>query len=105
MTTTAPTKESTGILEKSLHIGERVAHAVIQTERVKDQLTHAVEDAKTEAQRALKRTRRATADLNEDTAYRIKHDPFRAVAYTFGAGLALGALISWAVARQSKKCV
>ncbi len=109
MTATAPTKESTGILEKSLHVGERVAQAVIQTERVKDQLTHAVEDlkedVKAEAQRAIKRTRRAAEDLTEDTAYRIKHDPFRAVACTFGAGFALGALASWAVTRRQKECV
>ena len=98
-------KESTGILEKSLHVGERVAQAVIQTERVKDQLTHAVADAKTEAQRYAKRTRRAAEDLSEDAAYRIKHDPFRAVAYTFGAGFALGALVSWAVAQRKKECV
>ena len=109
MAATAPTKEatkeSTGILEKSLHVGERVAQAVIQTERFKDQFTHVVEDAKTEAQRAIKRTRRAAEDLTEDTAYRIKHDPFRAVAYTFGAGFALGALVSWAVTRHQKECV
>ena len=102
MTATAPTKEATGILEKTLHVGERVAQAVIQTERVKDQLTHAVEDVKTEAKRYAKRTRRAAEDLSEEAAHRIKHDPFSAVAITFGAGFLLGTLVSWAVAQRSK---
>ena len=95
-------KETTGILEKTFRAGEQAAKVVVNVERVKDQLTHVVEDAKTEAQRYAKRTRRAAEDLTEETAYRIKHDPFQAVALTFATGFVLGALAGWAISKKSK---
>jgi ElaB/YqjD/DUF883 family membrane-anchored ribosome-binding protein len=103
MAVAAPAKAETGLLEKTFHAGEQLAQTVVNAERVKAQLNHAVEDAKIEAQRFAKRTRRAAEDLTEETAYRIKHDPFQAVAITFGAGFALGALAGWAISRRGKE--
>lgn len=104
MAVSAPAKETTGLLEKSLQAGEQLAQTVINAERIKTQLTHAVEDARTEAQRFAKRTRRAAEDLTDETAYRIKHDPFQAVAITFGAGFVLGTLAGLIVSRRGKEC-
>ena len=72
-------KEKNGLLEKAMHVGERLVEVGGEAERLKTAASHAVEDAVTEAKRLAKRTRYAAEDLIEDAAHRVKHHPLRAV--------------------------
>lgn len=66
-----------------------------EANRLRRQVANAVEDRYDDARRAIRRGRYAAGDAVDETAYRIKRDPFSAVAVTFGAGLVAGVLIGW----------
>jgi ElaB/YqjD/DUF883 family membrane-anchored ribosome-binding protein len=87
-TAEAPAKD--GLLNKGLHVAEKVARAGYEVERLKARASHAVEDGTVAAKRMIKRGRYAAEDLREETAHRIKRDPFRAVLVTFGVGVGVG---------------
>jgi len=65
--------------------------------------SHAVEDAMTEARRMAKRGRYVAEDLVDETAHRIKRDPFRSVAITLAVGLGIGALAGWLAGRGGRR--
>ena len=71
-------------------------------ERVKSLVTFATEEGAHAAKRAVKLAKQAVETLEEvrdDTAYRIKHEPFKAVAIVGGAGLVLGAAAGFLTGR------
>lgn len=77
--------------DKTSQLGQLGAEA----NRLRRQVANAVEDRYDDARRTIRRGRYAAADALDETAYRIKRDPFNAVAATFGAGLVAGVLIGW----------
>jgi ElaB/YqjD/DUF883 family membrane-anchored ribosome-binding protein len=91
-----------GLLGKAVHVTERVAQVGVEASRIKTRASHAFEDAVVEAKRLAKRGRYAAEDLVDDAAYRIKRDPLRSVAITFGAGFALGLVAGWLVGRGKR---
>lgn len=99
------TKEITKerLLEKAAHAGAQVAQAAVAAERVKERINHAVEDSVTAARRTARRTRYAAEDLVDETAYRIKREPLRAVAVMFSVGFGLGALTSLLITHTVSK--
>jgi ElaB/YqjD/DUF883 family membrane-anchored ribosome-binding protein len=56
----------------------------------KEALMNAAEDSQASVQRFTKRARHAAADYADDTAYRVKKNPFAslAIAFAVGAGVA-----------------
>src|SRR4030095_1082345 len=95
--------EKRSLIAQAVHAGERVVQVGVEAARLKAQASHAVEDARIEARRLAKRGRRAADDLLEETAYRIKRDPFRSVAITLAVGLGVGALAGWLAGRTRKR--
>lgn len=91
------------LLEKAAHAGAQVAQAAVAAERVKERINHAVEDSVTAARRTARRTRHAAEDLVDETTYRIKREPLRAVAVMFGVGFGLGALTGLLIAHTVSK--
>jgi ElaB/YqjD/DUF883 family membrane-anchored ribosome-binding protein len=87
--------EESKLLDKAMHVGERLAEVGGEVSRLKTAASHAVEDAVTEAKRLAKRSRYAAEDLVEDAAHRVKRDPLRSVALGFAIGLGVGALVVW----------
>jgi hypothetical protein len=55
------------------------------------------------ARRLALRGRRAAEDLLDDTAYRVRRDPLRAVAVCFVIGVGLGMLAGWRVTRGGRR--
>ncbi len=55
----------------------------------------AAEDGVHAARRAIRRGVGAMHDAQDETAYYVKRQPFKALALAFGAGLQIGALIAW----------
>jgi ElaB/YqjD/DUF883 family membrane-anchored ribosome-binding protein len=88
------------LLEKAMHVGERLAEVGGEASRLKTAASHAVEDAVTEAKRFAKRNRYAAEDLIEDAAHRVKRDPLTSVALGLAIGLGMGALAVWMVTRR-----
>jgi hypothetical protein len=78
--------ENNSLLEKAMHLEERLVELRGEAARLKTAASHAVEDAVTEAKRFARRGRYAAEDLMEDAAHRVKRDPLRSLAF----GLALG---------------
>lgn len=87
--------EKSGLLEKAMHVGERLAEVGGEAARLKAAASHAVEDTVTEARRLAKRSRYAAEDLMEDAAHRVKRDPLRSVVLGFAIGVGIGALAAW----------
>lgn len=93
-----------GILQKAVQAGEeQIAQAGLKAAHLKEKLSHVVEDGVSATRKAIKRSRYAAEDMIDETAYRIKRDPLRCVAITFGVGLGLGTLIGWLTTRKGCK--
>ncbi|HEY6367093.1 MAG TPA: hypothetical protein VI585_20110 [Candidatus Binatia bacterium] len=95
--------DKNSLLEKAMHVGERLAEVRGEASRLKTAASHAVEDTVTEAKRFARRGRYAAEDLMEDAAHRVKHDPLRSVAFGFALGLSIGALVVWVATREASE--
>jgi ElaB/YqjD/DUF883 family membrane-anchored ribosome-binding protein len=95
--------EKNTLLGKATQIGEQLAEAGAEVERLKTAASHAVEDVMTEAKRFAKRSRYAAEDLMEDAAHRVKRDPLRSVGLGLAIGLVIGALALWLVTHNAKE--
>lgn len=92
-----------GMIKKAVHAGGQIAQAGFEAARVKDKLSHAVEDGVSATKRAIKHSRYAAEDFVDETAHRIKRDPLRSVAITFGIGLGIGVVVGWLANRKACK--
>ena len=99
------TKEKkNGILRDAVNIAESVVPVALNVDRLKERASLAIEDGMVDARRMVKRGVYAAEDLVEDTAHRIKKDPFASVGITFGVGMGLGVFVGWLIARKTKAC-
>jgi ElaB/YqjD/DUF883 family membrane-anchored ribosome-binding protein len=95
--------DNSSLLEKAMHVGERLAEVRGEASHLKTAASHAVEDAVTEAKRFARRGRYAAEDLMEDAAHRVKRDPLRSVAFGFALGISIGALVVWVATRGASE--
>jgi len=95
--------EKRSLLEKGMHVGDRLAEVGGEAARLKAVASHAVEDAVAEAKRLAKRSRYAAKDLIDDAAHRVKRDPLRSVALGLAIGLGMGALSVWVATRNARE--
>ena len=93
----------TELLKKSIKVGAKAASMGVEAARMKESMNHMVEDQITTAKRAMKRTRYATEDCLDETAYRIKQHPFRAVGMVFGIGLGVGLMMGGLIAHRGQR--
>jgi ElaB/YqjD/DUF883 family membrane-anchored ribosome-binding protein len=94
----------TEMLKKTVKAGSKAIELGVEAERMKQTLAHSVEDGLLEAKRALKRGRYAAAEAFDDATYRVKQNPWRALALTLGLGFSLGALTSLLIQRAAARC-
>ena len=98
----------TEMIKKTLKTGGKALELGVEAERLKQHLTHKLEhgweDGMLEAKRALKRTRYAAEDLVDDTTYRVKQNPWGALAVTLGVGFGLGTLAGVLIAKLANRC-
>jgi ElaB/YqjD/DUF883 family membrane-anchored ribosome-binding protein len=92
--------DNNSLLEKAMHVGERLVELRDEASRLKTAASYAVEDAVTDTKRFAKHGRYAAEDLMEDAAHRIKRDPLRSVAFGFALGISIGALVVWVATRE-----
>lgn len=95
-----PENDKSSLLEKAMHVGERLAEVGGEAARLKAAASHAVEDTVSEARRLAKRSRYAAEDLMEEAAHRVKRDPLRSVALGFAIGVGMGILAVWVATRN-----
>lgn len=95
------TDNKTGFFTGAMHAVEEVAKTGVKIERLKEKAAHLVEDGMTDAKRMAKRGRYAVEDLVDDTAHRIKKDPWLSVGVTFGIGMGLGVMLGWLVGHKT----
>lgn len=92
----------TTLRERVLDATRRAAHLPREAKHLTSMAAEAVEDGVHTAKRALKTVKRGVErldDLKDDATYRIKREPWKAVAIAAGAGLAVGTLVGWFGAR------
>jgi ElaB/YqjD/DUF883 family membrane-anchored ribosome-binding protein len=95
--------DNNSLLEKAMHVGERLVELRDEASRLKIAASHAVEDAVTGTKRFAKHGRYAAEDLMEDAAHRVKRDPLRSVAFGFALGISIGALVVWVATREASE--
>ncbi len=91
-----------GFLNGVVNTAGQFAKAGLKVEEIKEKVSHAIEDGMVDARRMVKRGRYAAEDLVEDTAHRIKKDPWVSVGITFGVGVVFGATIGWLLGHKCK---
>ena len=84
--------EKNSFRDKAMHIGEQLVEI---GDEAKTAASHAFKDAVSGGKRFAKRSRYAAEDLMEDTAHRVKRDPFRSVGIGLAIGFGIGALAVW----------
>jgi ElaB/YqjD/DUF883 family membrane-anchored ribosome-binding protein len=95
--------ERNGALKKVLNTGVHFAEVGVDALLTKAKLSQTVEDGVYKAKRLAKRGRYAAEDLVDETAHRIKRDPLRSIAVTFGIAFGLGALTAWLATRMGER--
>ena len=102
MTETMPAAEKKGLLRETLEKAGKAADVAVDARLLKKRLENAVEEAKFDAQRMARRGKYAMEEAFDDTAYRIRKEPWKSVGYVFGAGLGIGILAGLLFARRPK---
>jgi ElaB/YqjD/DUF883 family membrane-anchored ribosome-binding protein len=65
----------------------------------------AVEDAVYKARRAVNTTRRRIDELKDESVYRVRRAPFKAIGMAAGAGVVFGIVVGWFAGRvTSTRC-
>ncbi|HEX4948153.1 MAG TPA: hypothetical protein VFZ34_15885 [Blastocatellia bacterium] len=90
----------TSAVKQAVKIGAQVAHVGLEAERMKERMTHAVEDTVKAAKRAAKQGRYAVEDLVDEAAHTVKRHPLQSVGWTLGVGFAIGTLFGLALSRM-----
>jgi ElaB/YqjD/DUF883 family membrane-anchored ribosome-binding protein len=86
-------------VKQAVKVGAKVAQVGIEAERLRDTVTHAVEDTVKSAQRAAKQGRYAVEDLVDEATYTVKRHPLQSVGLTLGIGFAVGTMFGLALSR------
>ena len=71
-----------------------------EVSKFRSMVSHRVGDGLRSASRAVKHGRYAAEDALDEIEHTIKHRPFRAAGLAFGAGVLMGALVSWIGSRR-----
>jgi ElaB/YqjD/DUF883 family membrane-anchored ribosome-binding protein len=95
-TSDTPTQETDPTMrERATDAVRHVAHLSHEAQLLKSLAADAVEDGVHGAQRAIKSVQRRVEDLGDETVYRVKRQPFKAVSIAGGAGFVLGMAVGW----------
>jgi ElaB/YqjD/DUF883 family membrane-anchored ribosome-binding protein len=92
--------------DRVVDAGRRAAHLSHEAHLMKSVASDAIEDGVYAARRALKAARHRVEDLRDlkdETAYRVKREPFKAVAIAAGAGLVAGMIVGWLGGRIGRR--
>ncbi len=92
-------EQEEGGWKKAMLAEEKLSQMSAEATRIKERMSHAMEDGVDAARRAMRKGKYAAEDLLDETAYRIKRDPINSVAITFGVGMGLGVMIGWLLTR------
>lgn len=83
-------------------VEERLNQITQEVERLREKVSHVVEQQVDSAARVVRRGKYAAEELLDDTSHRIKQDPIPAVAVTFGIGIGVGILVGWLLGRGQR---
>ena len=99
----SPTAEEPTLRERAADTLRQAAHLSHEARVLKTLATDAAEDAVHTAQRTIKRARQTALDARDDLTYRVKREPFKALAWVFGAGAVLGVVLGLACRRAESR--
>ena len=80
--------------------GDQFADAAHKASRAASSVVDALEDGVASARRSVRQGTDAASELIDDTKKRVKQYPVEAVAITFAAGIAAGAVIGLLLRRR-----
>lgn len=93
------------IRERAIDAARQVAHVSHEAQLLKSLAADAVEDGVHAAKRAIKSVKRRVeelVDLKDETAYRVKRQPFKALGIAVGVGFVFGLAAAWVGGRLGK---
>jgi hypothetical protein len=93
---TTPIGSATTVRERAADALRQAAHFSHEARLLKTLATDAVEDGLHAAERTIKRARRTALDARDEMTYRVKREPLKALALTFGTGALFGLAVSLA---------
>jgi len=94
------------LTERATEVWRRAAKMTEEVGALKTAMKDAVEEGKEAATKGVEQMRRQVRDLRhvpDDLAYRVRHEPLRAVGLAVGVGLVAGCLFGWFVGRSAHK--
>ena len=86
------------VRDRAMDAARHAAHISHEAQLLKSLASDALEDGVHAAKRAIKSVKRGVeelGDLKDEAAYRVKRQPFKAVAIAAGVGLVLGMAVGW----------
>jgi len=105
MTQATVNNEGKSRVRDALETAGNVVEAGLDVAKLKKRVGNAVEEAIDDAQRLAKQGQYALEDVMDDTTHYIKKNPWQSVGYAAGAGIGVGLLAGWLMARRTNNTV
>jgi ElaB/YqjD/DUF883 family membrane-anchored ribosome-binding protein len=102
---TSKVESEPSMRDRAVDAVRHLAHVSHEAQLVKSLAADAVEDGVHAAKRAIKSIQHRVeklGDLNDEAAYRVKRQPFKAVGLAAGVGLVVGMAVGWIGGRFGK---
>jgi hypothetical protein len=100
---TTPIGSATTVRERAADALRQAAHFSHEARLLKTLATDAVEDGLHAAERTIKRARQTALDARNEVTYRVKREPLKALALTFGTGALFGLTVGLARRRAGAR--
>ena len=84
-------------------IGQGLASAAAQAERLKTTVDDGAKNAMREAKQTLRRARHAAEDASEEVVHQMKRHPLESAGVAFGAGVLTGLALGIALFRRNTR--
>lgn len=91
-------------IQDAVNMVGRAARTKLDLDDWRNRAEHLYDDTLDNARRMAKKGRYAAEDLIDETEYKIKREPFRAVGVTFGIGIGIGLFAGWMFGRMIHHC-
>jgi ElaB/YqjD/DUF883 family membrane-anchored ribosome-binding protein len=81
-------------------VGESLASAAVEIERMKSVVEGGAENAVRAAKQTLRRARHAAEDASEEVVHQMKRHPLESAGVAFGVGLCAGVALGFGLFRR-----
>ena len=99
----SPTTDRATLRDKAADLLNRAAHVSHEARLFQTVVAGAVEEGVYAAKRTMKKARQQALAARDEMAFRVKREPFKALAVALGVGAALGLAFGWVCRRATRR--